>query len=179
METDVDQVSANGFFIYRREWGNPILSKSSFFVVIFPRKNTLFCDSLRTLISFPNRGTFFGDSGILRIFLLQKEPERLKMGTFGKVCIFYFLMQVVLARGKTVNILTSGRLATIKEEEILRVFSQNKSEASSENYTFVELVSRLTNHTDHFQEEIWRTNTHEGYKTNPYYGEFNAYSGRR
>ncbi|XP_033228277.1 O-acyltransferase like protein-like [Belonocnema kinseyi] len=94
------------------------------------------------------------------------------MGTFGKVLIFYFLIQVVLARGKTVNILTSGRLATIKEEEILRVFSQNKSEASSENYTFAELVSRLANHTDHFQEEIWRTNTHEGYKTNPYYDDF-------
>ncbi|XP_024941445.1 nose resistant to fluoxetine protein 6 isoform X2 [Cephus cinctus] len=71
---------------------------------------------------------------------------------------------------KTVEILTPG-LNTIKEEEILRVLAQNKTE-SSENFTFVELVSNLQNHTEltkNAADQEWRIDPPEISWTNPYY----------
>ena len=98
------------------------------------------------------------------------------MGTFGRIFILNLVIQVAVASGKTVELLTPAALGTIKEEEILRVLSQNKSESSSENFTFVELIGSRTNHSQVARNDLWSATRHEVYKTNPHYGESNLIS---
>lgn len=79
------------------------------------------------------------------------------MGTFGKILILKNLIItiIVLTEGKTVDILTSAGLpSSLEDEEILRILGQNKSQAFSENFTFVELVGSLRNHTEIIQDNL-------------------------
>ncbi|XP_043475076.1 O-acyltransferase like protein-like [Leptopilina heterotoma] len=97
------------------------------------------------------------------------------METFGKILILKNLIItiIVLTEGKTVDILTSAGLpSSLEDEEILRILGQNKSQAFSENFTFVELVGSLRNHTEIIQDNLWTTN--DIYKTNPYYDDFSV-----
>lgn len=76
-------------------------------------------------------------------------------------CIFVALLNTGLA-AKGVDIITTGGLVPLQEEEILRFFTQNKTD--SNNYTFVELIGNLGNLSG---TEQWQR-TYE--TTNPDYG---------
>lgn len=69
------------------------------------------------------------------------------MGTLIRAWILLLLAKFSYA-GKTVDVdvLSPGGLGTLEEEQILRVLSRNKT-SSSNNFTLIELIGNLRNHT--------------------------------
>lgn len=90
------------------------------------------------------------------------------METFVKVSMIFLLTKLSYA-GKSVEILTSGGLNPLEDDDILRVLSHNKS-SSLNNFTLVELIGHLRNYSIEPRKEMWRSERYE--HTNPFYGEF-------
>ncbi|KAG7202798.1 hypothetical protein KM043_009961 [Ampulex compressa] len=85
-----------------------------------------------------------------------------------RIWLVLCLIELSLA-GKSVDLLASAGLSVLEEEQILRVLSRNET-GSSENYTFVELISSLRNNT--ILEGEWKFAAPDLQYTNPYYDEF-------
>ncbi|XP_020278398.1 nose resistant to fluoxetine protein 6-like [Pseudomyrmex gracilis] len=93
------------------------------------------------------------------------------MRTF--VVIWVTLGFIGLSSTKTsVNILTSSNsVDKLKEDDILNVFSHNKSD-TTKNFTFVELINKLGNYTIDSQKNVWNDDRLKTHHTNPYYDDF-------
>ncbi|XP_015434936.1 PREDICTED: nose resistant to fluoxetine protein 6-like [Dufourea novaeangliae] len=92
------------------------------------------------------------------------------MGTYLRLWTIYLLIKLSCA-GKSVDILTSDRLNTLEEEDIIRVFSRNKTTSSS-NYTIIQLIGDLRNHTIETSEQTWKPRMFNAHNTNLLYGDF-------
>ncbi|CAK9807752.1 Nose resistant to fluoxetine protein 6 [Anthophora plagiata] len=92
------------------------------------------------------------------------------MGTFVRAWTIFLLIKLSYA-GKSVDVLTSNSLNSLEEEEILQVLSRNKT-ISTNNFTLVELISHVTNHTIETATDTWRDEKFEVQHTNPFYDEF-------
>lgn len=92
------------------------------------------------------------------------------MRTFIGAWTVFLLMKLSCA-GKSVDILTSSGLNTLEEEEILRVLSRNET-TSSNNFTLIELIGNLRNHTIETSKDRWPPVKFEVQETNLFYGEF-------
>ncbi|XP_066603638.1 nose resistant to fluoxetine protein 6 [Prorops nasuta] len=92
------------------------------------------------------------------------------------LCIIAIVLKISLsdAGGRSVEVLSSNGLNSLEEEEILRVLARNKSSsATSENFTFVELVANLRNHSVEGERNVWLLDKREAH-SNPFYDEFNG-----
>lgn len=69
-----------------------------------------------------------------------------------------------------VDVLSPGGLGTLEEEQILRVLSRNKT-SSSNNFTLIELIGNLRNHTIEGAKDPWKQEKLETTHSNPFYGE--------
>ncbi|XP_076290207.1 nose resistant to fluoxetine protein 6 isoform X2 [Lasioglossum baleicum] len=94
------------------------------------------------------------------------KNEILKLWT---VCLLIKLSHA----GKPVNVLTSSGLNILEEEEILRVLSRNQTTLSS-NYSLIQLIDGLGNHTIETGEDAWKPLKFEVRDTNPLYDDFSG-----
>ncbi|XP_076165792.1 nose resistant to fluoxetine protein 6 [Ptiloglossa arizonensis] len=92
------------------------------------------------------------------------------MRTFIGAWTVFLLMKLSCA-GKSVDILTSSGLNTLEEEEILRVLSRNET-TSSNNFTLIELIGNLRNHTIETSKDRWPPVKFEVQETNLFYDDF-------
>lgn len=94
------------------------------------------------------------------------------MGTLVRTWTILSLIGLSRAGESSVDILTSSSsgLAAFEEEDILHVLSRNKTD-TTENFTFVELISSLGNYSIDAETEIRSEDSPEAYHTNPHYGE--------
>lgn len=82
------------------------------------------------------------------------------------------LLTKLCCAGKSVDVdvLASGALNSLQEEQILRVLSRNKTN-SSNNFTLIGLVGNLRNHTVEAGKVAWKREKLDVQDTNPFYGE--------
>lgn len=86
---------------------------------------------------------------------------------------FFFLLSLIRfsSAGKPVDVLSTSGFSVFKEDEILRIFSPNKTDPS-DNFTIVDFINTLENHTaDGTDKVVWKIINSETIATNPYYGE--------
>lgn len=95
------------------------------------------------------------------------------MGTLVRTWTILSLIGLSRAGESSVDILTSSSsgLAAFEEEDILHVLSRNKTD-TTENFTFVELISSLGNYSIDAETEIRSEDSPEAYHTNPHYEDF-------
>ncbi|KAF7391343.1 hypothetical protein HZH66_009823 [Vespula vulgaris] len=87
---------------------------------------------------------------------------------------FFFLLSLIRFSnaGKPVDVLSTSGFSVFKEDEILRIFSPNKTDPS-DNFTIVDFISSLENHTaDRTDKVVWKIINSETIATNPYYDTF-------
>ncbi|XP_078033532.1 nose resistant to fluoxetine protein 6 [Augochlora pura] len=96
----------------------------------------------------------------------------MKMGSGLKLWTIVLLIELSRA-GKPVDVLTSSGLNTLEEEEILRVLSRNQTTLSS-NYSLIQLIDGLRNHTVVTSEDTWKPPKFKVRYTNPFYDEFSG-----
>ncbi|KAF7393950.1 hypothetical protein HZH68_010769 [Vespula germanica] len=87
---------------------------------------------------------------------------------------FFFLLSLIRFSnaGKPVDVLSTSGFSVFKEDEILRIFSPNKTDPS-DNFTIVDFISTLENHTaDRTDKVVWKIINSETIATNPYYDTF-------
>ncbi|XP_035739061.1 nose resistant to fluoxetine protein 6-like isoform X2 [Vespa mandarinia] len=87
---------------------------------------------------------------------------------------FFFLLSLIRFSnaGKPVDILSTSGFSVFKEDEILRMFSPNKTDPS-DNFTIIDFIGILENHTaDGLDKVVWKLINSETIFTNPYYDTF-------
>jgi len=94
------------------------------------------------------------------------------MGTFKKIFAILSLISLSNADKSSVDVdlTSSSGLSVFKEEDILGVFSRNKTD-TTKNFTFIELISSLGNYTIDSEKIIWTDNSPEIHHMNPHYGK--------
>ena len=94
------------------------------------------------------------------------------MATFLRAWTLLLLMKLCCA-GKSVDVdvLASGGLNTLQEEQILRVLSRNKTN-SSNSFTLIGLIGNLGNHTVEAGKVAWKQEKFDVQNTNPFYDDF-------
>ena len=92
------------------------------------------------------------------------------MGTFVRIWAIFSLIGLSRAESPVEILTSSNSLGTFEEEDILRVFSRNKTD-TTKNFTFVELISSLGNYTIDTEKVIWSDDRPEVHHTNPHYGK--------
>lgn len=97
------------------------------------------------------------------------------MGPSLKLWAILLLIRLSHA-GQSVDLLTSNGLNTLEEEEILRVLSRNQTTLPT-NYSLIQLIGSLRNHTAEAGEDVWKPLHLEVQDTNPFYGEFRCVQG--
>ncbi|XP_031833767.2 nose resistant to fluoxetine protein 6 isoform X1 [Nomia melanderi] len=92
------------------------------------------------------------------------------MGPSLRLWTIFLLMRLSHA-GQSVDLLASNGLNTLEEEEILRVLSRNQTTLST-NYSLIQLIGSLRNHTVEAGEYAWKPLQLEVQNTNPFYDDF-------
>ncbi|XP_053985527.1 nose resistant to fluoxetine protein 6-like [Hylaeus anthracinus] len=93
------------------------------------------------------------------------------MRTFVAAWTVFSLMKLSCA-GKSVDVLASSGLNALKDEEIIRVLSRNET-AMVNNFTLIELIDNLRNHTIETGKDTWQTPVMlEASESNPFYDDF-------
>ncbi|XP_011881618.1 PREDICTED: nose resistant to fluoxetine protein 6 [Vollenhovia emeryi] len=93
------------------------------------------------------------------------------MGTFVRIWTIFSLLALSRTESPVEVLPSSSGLSTFEEKDILRVLSRNKTD-TTENFTFVELISSLGNYTIDTTKDIWRDDRPELHHTNPHYEDF-------